>query len=145
MSVTIPAGTGNGSHTVYAIGSGGDQASAAITVNAPKVTASVIGKSAGGRTGRIRQGGTYRIFANVSGSGGPARRACRPDRQRQRVTTGQTAVPMTYGSYTRRRPELQLPLGDPDRQRDACRRGRRPTRPRLTDNGGTVNGSTTSR
>jgi hypothetical protein len=33
-SVTIPAGTSNGSHTIYAIGSSGDQASASITVDA---------------------------------------------------------------------------------------------------------------
>jgi hypothetical protein len=33
ISVTIPSGTANGSHTVYAIGSAGDVASAAITVN----------------------------------------------------------------------------------------------------------------
>ena len=32
VSVTIPAGTSNGSHTVYAIGSQGDQASVAISV-----------------------------------------------------------------------------------------------------------------
>jgi hypothetical protein len=34
-TTTIPAGTSNGSHTVYAIGSQGDQASAGITVDAP--------------------------------------------------------------------------------------------------------------
>lgn len=35
VSVTIPAGVSNGSHTVYAIGSRGDVASAAITVAVP--------------------------------------------------------------------------------------------------------------
>jgi hypothetical protein len=35
VAVTVPAGTANGSHTVYVIGSQGDTASAAITVNAP--------------------------------------------------------------------------------------------------------------
>ena len=35
ITVTIPTGTSNGSHTVYAIGSSGDVASAGITVNAP--------------------------------------------------------------------------------------------------------------
>ena len=35
VSVTIPSGTSNGSHTVYAIGSGSDTASAAITVAVP--------------------------------------------------------------------------------------------------------------
>jgi hypothetical protein len=36
VSVTIPNGTSNGSHTVYAIGSSGDQASAGITVALPQ-------------------------------------------------------------------------------------------------------------
>lgn len=35
VSVTIPSGTANGSHTIYAIGSAGDVASAAITVAVP--------------------------------------------------------------------------------------------------------------
>jgi hypothetical protein len=35
VTVTIPAGTANGSHTVYAIGSTGDVASASITVSVP--------------------------------------------------------------------------------------------------------------
>src|SRR5947207_11924447 len=35
ITVTIPAGTTNGSHTVYAIGNSGDVASAAITVAVP--------------------------------------------------------------------------------------------------------------
>jgi hypothetical protein len=35
VSVTIPSGTANGAHTVYAIGSSGDVASAAITVAVP--------------------------------------------------------------------------------------------------------------
>jgi hypothetical protein len=34
-SVTIPSGTANGSHTIYAIGSSGDQASVSITVQVP--------------------------------------------------------------------------------------------------------------
>jgi hypothetical protein len=34
VTVTIPAGTSNGSHTVYAVGSAGDVASASITVSA---------------------------------------------------------------------------------------------------------------
>jgi hypothetical protein len=38
VTVTIPAGTSNGSHTVYAIGSAGDVASASITVAVPYTT-----------------------------------------------------------------------------------------------------------
>ena len=43
-SVTIPAGTSNGDHTIYAIGSGGDVASASVTVNVALTT--TIGTSA---------------------------------------------------------------------------------------------------
>lgn len=35
VSVTVPIGTSNGSHTIYAVGSGGDTASAAISVAVP--------------------------------------------------------------------------------------------------------------
>ncbi|HKP89741.1 MAG TPA: hypothetical protein VJT75_07160 [Thermoleophilaceae bacterium] len=35
VTVTIPTGTSNGSHTVYVVGSGGDVASASITVSLP--------------------------------------------------------------------------------------------------------------
>lgn len=38
VSVTIPAGTANGTHTVYAIGSKGDSAGAAITVALPSTS-----------------------------------------------------------------------------------------------------------
>lgn len=43
-SVTIPAGTANGTHTVYAVGSGGDTASVAVTVAVP--TTSSVSTSA---------------------------------------------------------------------------------------------------
>jgi hypothetical protein len=50
VSVTIPSGTSNGSHSVYAIGSSGDQASASITVAVPITTPAfdVRDASAGG-------------------------------------------------------------------------------------------------
>jgi hypothetical protein len=44
VSVTIPAGTSNGVHTVYAVGSAGDTASASVTVSLP--VASTIATSA---------------------------------------------------------------------------------------------------
>lgn len=40
-SVTIPSGTAVGPHTVYAVGSGGDTAAAAITVSPPMVTTTI--------------------------------------------------------------------------------------------------------
>lgn len=99
-SVTIPAGTSNGSHTVYAVGSGGETASRSISVNAPKVTASVIAKSNGGRPGKIRQGGTYYVFANVSGSGSPPTGLASLTADASAITTGQTAAPLSNGSFT---------------------------------------------
>ncbi len=100
VSVTMPAGTSNGSHTVYAVGSGGETASRGITVDAPKVTASVIAKSNGGRAGKIRQGGTYYVFANVSGSGSPPTGLASLTADVSTVTTGQTAAPLSNGSFT---------------------------------------------
>jgi hypothetical protein len=69
VSVTIPAGTANGAHTVYAIGSAGDVASAAVTVSAP--VTSTIGASAwdvrdaSGGAGEVVQSDTS-AFANDS-------------------------------------------------------------------------------
>ena len=85
VSVTIPAGTANGAHTVYAIGSGSDQAQMPITVNAPRVSTSVIAKSNGGRDGKIKQGGTYHVYANVTGSRQPSRGTRVADRRREHV------------------------------------------------------------
>ncbi len=54
VNVTVPAGTTLGAHTVYAVGSLGSTASAAITVvdtTPPVVSAAVIAKTAGGTPG----------------------------------------------------------------------------------------------
>lgn len=100
VSVTVPSGTSNGGHTIYAIGGGGDQASAPITVTAPKVTDSVIAKSTGGRAGRIRQGGTYFVYANVSGTGNPPAGLASLTADVSAITTGQTAATLSNGSFT---------------------------------------------
>jgi hypothetical protein len=142
-SVTIPAGTANGSHTVYAIGNTGDQASIPITVNAPKVTASVIAKSTGGRAGKIRQGGTYYVYANVSGSGGPPAGLATLTADVSAITTGQTAVPLSFGTFT-----VQ---GQSYNYRSAVltanatlSEGSKPYTLKLTDSGGTVTNSSYS-
>ena len=100
VSVTIPAGTANGAHTVYAVGSGGDQAQVPITVHAPQLSASTIAKSAGGRAGKIKQGGTYRVYANVSGSGDPPAGLASLTAGVSAITTGQTNVALAHGSFT---------------------------------------------
>jgi len=98
-SVTIPPGTVNGSHTVYAVGSAGDQASVPITVERPEVSASVIAKSSGGRAGKIRPGGTYRVYAEVSGAGDPPAGLASLDADVSAITAGQTNAALTHGSY----------------------------------------------
>jgi hypothetical protein len=100
VTVTIPAGTPNGSHTVYAMGSGGDQASAGISVAAPRLTAMAIAKSAGGDTDYVKQGGSYYVYANVSGSGNPPAGLATLKADVSALTSGQTASALTNGSYS---------------------------------------------
>ena len=71
-----------------------------ITVNAPRVSTSVIAKSNGGRDGKIKQGGTYHVYANVTGSGNPPAGLASLTADVSAITTGQTAVALTNGSYT---------------------------------------------
>ena len=94
VSVTIPNGTSGGSHTIYAIGSSGDQASVAITVNTAQVTATAISKTTGCEGGYTKQGGTYYVYANATGS--PASVTA----DVSNITTGQTSVNLVAGSYT---------------------------------------------
>ena len=105
LSVTIPAGTPNGVHQVYAVGSLGTQANAAVTVNVPDttpptVTAAAIGKTGGGVTDRIKQGGTYYVYANASDPGSPSSGVATVRANVSTVTTGQTAVNLVAGTYT---------------------------------------------
>lgn len=62
VSVTVPAGTANGAHTIYAIGSGGDTASAPVTVSAPVATTITTsawdGRDASAGAGGVNQSDT---------------------------------------------------------------------------------------
>ncbi len=105
ITVTIPAGTSNGTHTIFAIGSGGSVASATIAINtndvtAPVVSAAVIAKTAGGTPGYIRQGGAYYIYANANDPGVPSSGVAQVRANVSNITTGQTNVSLTAGSYT---------------------------------------------
>ena len=98
-SVTIPAGTADGTHTVYAIGSSGaSTASATITVDTqpPIVGAAVIQKSTGGAVGYLRQAGTYRVYASITDAGSAITAATA---NVSVITTGSTAVALTAGSF----------------------------------------------
>ena len=103
VSVTIPLGTSRGAHTVFAVGSLGSTASAAITVvdtTPPTVSAAVIGKTAGGTPGFVKQGGTYFIYANAADTGSTASGVSTVTANVSNITTGQTAVALVAGSFT---------------------------------------------
>lgn len=99
-SVTIPAATADGPHTVYAVGSSGaSTASAAISVDTlpPVVSAAVIQKATGGIPGYVAQGGTYRVYASIIDPGSAITAATA---NVSTVTTGATASALTAGSWT---------------------------------------------
>ncbi|HEX8855049.1 MAG TPA: hypothetical protein VF752_05560 [Thermoleophilaceae bacterium] len=79
--------------------SSGSSFSAAADWTAPSASASVIGKSSGGVTGYVRPSGTYYVYANVADSGNPASGVSSVKADVSSVTTGQTAVALSQGSY----------------------------------------------
>ena len=99
-TITLPTGVANGSHTVYAIDGQGDVASASITVNRPVVAAATIARTGGGTAGYIKQGGTYYVYANLTGSGTPPAGVSSVTADVSAVSSGQTAATLTSGSYT---------------------------------------------
>ncbi|HEY7399591.1 MAG TPA: hypothetical protein VH989_01715 [Actinomycetota bacterium] len=101
VSVTLPIGIPAGVHSVYAVGSLGTTASASIRVDLlpPTVSSAVVAKTAGGTAGYVKQGGTYYVYANVTdpapGSGVKTVTA-----NVSAITTGQTAVTLSAGTFT---------------------------------------------
>ncbi len=102
VAVTIPAGTTTGSHTVYAVGSLGTQASATFVrdTSAPTIAAAVIQKGGGGTGAFIKQGSGYYVYANVNDNGSPAVGVGNVTANVTNITTGTTAAPMSSGSWT---------------------------------------------
>jgi hypothetical protein len=100
VSVTIPAGTLLGAHSVFAVGSLGSTASAAFTVidnTAPVVSAAVINKTLGDRPGFVKQGGTYFVYANANDTAGTTGThiVSTVTANVTNITTGSTAVALT--------------------------------------------------
>jgi hypothetical protein len=96
-SVTVPNGTSLGSHSIYAIGSGGTTASASFSVTdttPPNVSAAVIGRSTGGTPGWLKQGGTYYVYANASDPA-PASGVATVTADVSTVTAGANAIALT--------------------------------------------------
>ncbi len=80
---------------------GGNVVTAAVDFRAPQVTAVAIGKTAGGASGFVKQGGSYFVYANVAAdTGNPASGLATVTANVANVTTGSTAVPLVAGSYS---------------------------------------------
>jgi hypothetical protein len=67
---------------------------------APSASASVIAKSQGGIDGYVKKGGTYYVYADVSDSGNPSSGIASIKADISAITSGQTAVSFSAGSYT---------------------------------------------
>jgi len=71
----------------------------AVDATAPTVTAAVLQKTAGGATGAIRQGGTYRIYANATDPGDPATGVSSVTANVAALTNGSTNVALSAGTF----------------------------------------------
>lgn len=80
--------------------SSGNVVAAAPDYRPPTVAESAIAKSAGGTAGFIHQGGDYRVYANVGDTGNPASGVATVTASVSNVTAGQTAVPLSAGSFS---------------------------------------------
>lgn len=78
----------------------GNRVTAASDFLAPVVAASAIAKSAGGTPGFVKQGGTYHVYANVTDDGNPASGVGTVTADVSNVTTGQSAVALSAGSFS---------------------------------------------
>jgi hypothetical protein len=67
---------------------------------APSVSSTVIAKTTGYLAGSIKQGGTYYIYANVADSGNPASGISTVKTDVSAVTSGQTNLTLTAGTYS---------------------------------------------
>ncbi|MCW3014650.1 MAG: hypothetical protein JWO02_1742 [Solirubrobacterales bacterium] len=101
MLVALTSTTGGvwaafGQHT----GSTGNVLVAVPDFVAPQATAAVIQKTEGGTPGYIRQGGTYRVYANVTDSGNPASGVASATANVSATTPAQTAAALSAGAFT---------------------------------------------
>jgi hypothetical protein len=105
LALTTVLALGSATGTVWAAFTSegtnpGNELTAAPDFVGPTAGSSVIQKAEGGIPGYIRQGGGYRVFANVSDSGNPASGVSSATANVTALTTGQSASALTAGSYT---------------------------------------------
>jgi hypothetical protein len=77
-----------------------NRVTAAADFRAPTVDSSTILKAAGGTPGFVKQGGAYRVYANVADTGNPASGVGAVTADVSTVTPGATAAALTPGSFT---------------------------------------------
>lgn len=78
----------------------GNAVTAVPDFRAPAIGSGVIGKTQGGITGAIKQGGTYYVYANVAAdTGNPASGIATVKANVAAVTTGASAVELVAGTY----------------------------------------------
>ena len=74
--------------------------SAAADWTAPTVEESAIVRTGGSVSGYVKASGTYYVYANVSDSGNPASGVASVKANVTNITSGQSSVTLTAGSYT---------------------------------------------
>ena len=98
-AVATGAGASTWSAWTAATGSAAGAMSAIADWQAPIVDASAIGKSGGGSTGFVRQGGGYYFYAAVTDGGNPASGTSAVIAGAGAISAGATAVALSAGSY----------------------------------------------
>ena len=78
----------------------GDSFATAADWKAPTAGRSVIGKTAGGTPGFIKQGGTYFVYADVTDSGNPASGISSVTSDTSNVNTGASSSTLGSGSFS---------------------------------------------
>jgi hypothetical protein len=98
-TVTIPNGTADGVHDVYALGSLGSVASDQIRIDrtGPAISVAALIKAEGGTSGHVHQGGTYHVYASAADAGSGVATV---SADASSITTGATSVSLSAGSWT---------------------------------------------
>ena len=81
-------------------GSAANRVTAAPDFVAPQASAAVVGKSTPYLAGKVKQGGSYYVYANATDTGNPAAGIATITANVANVTTGQTSVALSAGSFS---------------------------------------------
>jgi hypothetical protein len=99
-AATIAAAAGGTWAAFSATTSNSSTISSAPDFLGPSVTAAAVAKSNGCSAGYVRQGGTYRVYANVTDSGNPPSGTTSVAANVSQLTTGSTSVALPSGSFS---------------------------------------------